>query len=153
MTFQKIIYLLSKYGKINRSHIVGDEKSEAYHRKHPDSHRRQRFVEGWVEFEDKRDAKTCVAQLNGRIVGGKKKSEFHDCMWTMKYLYGFKWPQLLEMLNYEKRLRMDKLKAEFTHSRKQDEKFLENVNKSNKHKMIEKRKKEKEEKEKEEKKN
>ena len=144
MTWQKIIYLLGQYGKINRSFIVGDEKSEAYHRKHPNSHKRQRFVEGWVEFEDKNDAKTCVAQLNGRIVGGKKKSEFHDYLWTLKYLKGFKWPQLEEMLSYEKRLRMDKLKSEFAHSRKEDEEYLEKVEKSNKHTIAVEKRKEKE---------
>ena len=48
------------------------------------------------------------------------------------------------MLSYEKRLRMDKLKSEFAHSRKEDEEYLEKVEKSNKHKIAVEKRKEKE---------
>ena len=78
----------------------------------------------------------------------------------MKYLHGFKWSQLMELMDYEKRVRQDKLKVEFSRSRKEDERYLENAAKSQRIKKMEEKRKEKamkkkmegEEKEKEEKK-
>ena len=125
MRWTQVIHKLKEFGEINHSHL-----QEA-----AGSSRRQKnqvkFVEGWVEFVNKKDAKTCASQLNGRIVGGKKSGKYRDYMWNMKYLHGFKWPQLLEMMNYEKHLRNDKLKSEFTKQKKQDERYLANVSKSN----------------------
>ena len=125
MRWTQVIQKLKEFGEINHSHL-----QEA-----AGSSRRQKnqvkFVEGWVEFVNKKDAKTCASQLNGRIVGGKKSGKYRDYMWNMKYLHGFKWPQLLEMMNYEKHLRNDKLKSEFTKQKKQDERYLANVSKSN----------------------
>ena len=146
MSWSHVMKLLGEYGEINRSHLVEEDKSITRRRKRSGGSKKVSFVEGWVEFANKKDAKTAVAQLNGRIVGGKKKSFFHDYIWTMKYLHGFKWPQLMELMDHEKRLRQDKLKAEFARSRKEDEKYLENAAKSQKINKIQEKRKEKKEK-------
>ena len=125
MNWSQVIQHLKVFGEINRSHLRKEDASASQRRKGHDN-----FTEGWVEFVNRKDAKMCVSQLNGRIVGGKKSGKFHDYIWTMKYLHGFKWPQLLELMNYEKHLRADKLKSEFSKLKKQDEKYLENVSKS-----------------------
>ena len=125
MNWSQVMQHLKVFGEINRSHLRKEDASASQRRK---GH--VNFTEGWVEFVNRKDAKMCVSQLNGRIVGGKKSGKFHDYIWTMKYLHGFKWPQLLELMNYEKRLRADKLKSEFSKLKKQDEKYLENVSKS-----------------------
>lgn len=138
--------LLGQFGEINRSHLVEEDKSVTRRRKRSGGSSKVCFKEGWVEFVNKRDAKTAVAQLNGRIVGGKKNNFFHDYIWTMKYLHGFKWSQLMELMDYEKRVRQDKLKVEFARSRKEDEKYLENAAKSQRIKKIQEKRKEKAEK-------
>ena len=125
MNWSQVIQHLKVFGEINRSHLRKEDASASQRRKGHDN-----FTEGWVEFGNRKDAKMCVSQLNGRSVGGKKSGKFHDYIWTMKYLHGFKWPQLLELMNYEKHLRADKLKSEFSKLKKQDEKYLENVSKS-----------------------
>ena len=125
MRWTQVMQKLKEFGEINHSHLQ-EAAGSSKRRKN-----QVKFVEGWVEFVNKKDAKTCASQLNGRIVGGKKSGKYRDYMWNMKYLHGFKWPQLLEMMNYEKHLRNDKLKSEFTKQRKQDEKYLANVMKSN----------------------
>ena len=125
MRWTEVMQRLKEFGEINHSHLQ-EAPGSSKRRKNQVS-----FSEGWVEFVNKKDAKTCASQLNGRIVGGKKSGKYRDYMWNMKYLHGFKWPQLLEMMNYEKHLRNDKLKLEFTKQRKQDEKYLANVSKSN----------------------
>ena len=143
MRWEKIIHLLRKYGDINRSHLVEEDPSITRYRKKHGGKGRPKFVEGWVEFVNKEDAKTAVSLLNGNIVGGKKSGYFHDCIWNMKYLKGFKWPQLMEMLAYEKRIRSEKLRAEFSASKKEDERYLENVQKSVVKEKIQKKKMEK----------
>ena len=125
MRWTQVMQKLKEFGEINHSHLQ-EAAGSSKRRKN-----QVKFVEGWVEFVNKKDAKTCASQLNGRIVGGKKSGKYRDFMWNMKYLHGFKWPQLLEMMNYEKHLRNDKLKSEFTKQKKQDEKYLANVLKSN----------------------
>ena len=54
------------------------------------------FAEGWVEFEDKRVAKSVAAQLNGNPMGGKRRSAYHYDLWCLKYLSRFKWDHLTE---------------------------------------------------------
>ena len=68
----------------------------------------KQFVEGWIEFADKKVAKNVssiaarrpdltlpldmqVARaLNNTLIGGKKRNFYHDDMWNLKYLKGFR---------------------------------------------------------------
>lgn len=143
MSWSQVMQLLGEYGEINRSHLVQEDKSITRRRKKRGGSNKPNFVEGWVEFVNKKDAKIAVAQLNGRVVGGKKSGFFHDFIWNMKYLHGFKWSQLMELMDYEKRVRQDKLKVEFSRSRKEDERYLENAAKSQRIKKMEEKRKEK----------
>lgn len=53
-----------------------------------------------------------VAQaLNNNIIGGKKRNFYHDDMWNLKYLKGFRWDHLTEKFAYERRVREAKLRA------------------------------------------
>jgi ESF2/ABP1 family protein len=45
------------------------------------------------------------------LIGGKKRSFYHDDMWNLKYLKGFKWDHLTEKFAYERRVREAKLRA------------------------------------------
>lgn len=84
-----------------------------------DKHREHRFAEGWVEFMDKKVARSVAEMLNANTigtsfpldsneqrecgltsfrVGGKKGSRFRDDVWTMKYLPRFRWDMLSEQV-------------------------------------------------------
>ncbi len=39
------------------------------------------FTEGWVEFTDKRVAKRTAVALNGRPIGGKRRSAYFEDLW------------------------------------------------------------------------
>ena len=54
------------------------------------------YVEGWVEFMDKKIAKKFVRRYNGEPIGGKKHNPFYEEIWCVKYLSKFKWDHLLE---------------------------------------------------------
>lgn len=59
------------------------------------------FTEGWIEFEDKRVAKQVAEMLNGKPMGGKRRSAYHYDLWCLKYLSRFKWDHLTEELGME----------------------------------------------------
>ena len=50
----------------------------------------KQFVEGWIEFANRKVARNVAQTLNNTRIGGKKRDYYHDDMWNMKYLKGFK---------------------------------------------------------------
>ena len=60
--------------------------------------RKRNYTEGWVEFMDKRVAKATALALNNTQIGGKKNHYYHDDLWNMKYLSGFRWSHLTEKI-------------------------------------------------------
>jgi ESF2/ABP1 family protein len=60
------------------------------------SKRGKSFSEAWIEFEDKKEAKSLAELFNGKPMGGKRRSKYHDELWTLKYLPKFKWDHLTE---------------------------------------------------------
>lgn len=65
---------------------------------HSGGNRKKIFVEAWVEFRDKVDAKRVASVLNNSPIGGKKRDRYHDDLWNVKYLSKFKWHHLKEKL-------------------------------------------------------
>ena len=59
---------------------------------------RKQFTEGWVEFADKKIAKAVARTLNNTSMGGKKAGFYHDDLWNVQYLKGFKWTHLTEQI-------------------------------------------------------
>lgn len=90
----KVRHLLSVFGEINRIFLVPEDPKAHKARVKQGGNKKKKFIEGWVEFVDKKKAKLCVETLNAQIVGGKIGSYYHDDMWNMKYLQGFKWGDL-----------------------------------------------------------
>jgi len=77
--------------------LVADPKRAHLRRKYT-STKKAHFTEGWVEFMDKRVARTVAEMLNGQPIGGKKGTRFRDDVWTLKYLPRFKWNMLTEQI-------------------------------------------------------
>jgi ESF2/ABP1 family protein len=85
------------------------------------------FLDGWVEFTSKREAKLAAETLNGKNIGGKKGNYYYDDVWNLKYLKGFKWRHLTEQIANENAERSARLRAETTRERKEAREFLRNV--------------------------
>ncbi len=105
--------------------------------------RKKKYTEGWVEFAEKEQAKQVAAHVNGTLVGGKKRNFYHDDMWTMKYLRGFKWRHLTEKLAFERRVREQRLRVEMMQAKKENAAFVSLVEKKKELLGMEARKKEK----------
>lgn len=103
------------------------------------------FTEGWVEFEDKADAKRVAAMLNGQQMGGKRRSAHYFDLWNIKYLPKFKWDHLTEEINYQKAVREQKLAAEVSAAKRERDFYLSRVDKAKAVEAIKERKKRKRE--------
>ncbi|KAL1984522.1 hypothetical protein VTN96DRAFT_9022 [Rasamsonia emersonii] len=114
------------FGPINRVFLTPAVPSTSGSKR---SNRRKMYTDGWVEFESKKTAKICAETLNANIVGGRKGGWYHDDVWNMKYLKGFKWDDLMEQMQRERSEREARRRIEDARARKEDKVFLAGVEK------------------------
>ena len=94
--------MLEKRFKVGRIYLETEPEGATRMRAKSGGNRSVKYIEGWIEFERKKDAKLCALGCNGQLIGGKKqKNRWHDDTWCMKYLSGFKWSNLTEKLAYD----------------------------------------------------
>lgn len=130
----KLRSLLTPYGPINRIFLTPEDPSAHSARVRSGGNKKRSYVDGWVEFCSKQDAKMVAETLNTRIIGGKKGGFYHDDVWNIKYLKGFKWNHLTEQIANENAERAARLRSEIARARKEDREFLRNVGRA---KMLE----------------
>ena len=92
----KVQHLLEQYGKVTNLHCVEEDRSLRRRRKKAGGNSKKNYVEGWIEYENKKIAKNVARCLNNTQIGGKKTSYYYHDIWNMKYLRGFKWRHLTE---------------------------------------------------------
>ncbi|OSS45893.1 hypothetical protein B5807_09631 [Epicoccum nigrum] len=124
--------LLTPYGAVGRIFLTPEDSTSRTQRLRGGGTRRKLFLDGWVEFTHKRDAKFVAENLNAQTMGGKKRGRWHDEVWNIKYLKGVKWAHLVEQIQNENAERAARLRFEIAQSRKENKKFLENVERGKK---------------------
>lgn len=132
--------ILQKHAPIKRIFLEPEDASVRRRRISAGGGSGERFIEGWVEFYNKKDAKNLALLLNGSRVGPKKSSRFYEDRWVMKYLSGFTWEMLREKTHAERRQRESKLKLLLAKDKKNDEEFLKKLAHSKKIRAIDERK-------------
>ncbi|CAI2376667.1 unnamed protein product [Moneuplotes crassus] len=101
-----------------------------------------KFKEGWIEFADKKVAKEVARCLNGQLVGGKKRHNLNrDDTWLMRYLPKFKWENLKEKFEYDKKVREERLKMSLSQAKREQNFYLEKAEISKKVKYATERQK------------
>ncbi|KAF8075866.1 hypothetical protein FPV67DRAFT_386803 [Lyophyllum atratum] len=123
----KVRHLMSMHGEIGRVYLQQEDAKRAYLRKKYTATKKAHFTEGWVEFKDKKIARTTAEMLNAQPIGGKKGTRWRDDIWTMKYLPKFKWNMLTEQVAHEAAIHAAKLRVELSHSRTEQQEYLKNV--------------------------
>lgn len=126
--------LLTPYGEIGRIFLTPEDSVQHQRRVRSGGNKKKSFVDGWVEFIDKKNAKIVAESLNSNIVGGKKGSFYYDDVWNMKYLKGFKWHHLTDQIANENAERAARLRAEISKTRRENKKFVDDIDRA---KMLE----------------
>ncbi len=121
------------------------DAKRAYLRRKFTSTKKVHYTEGWVEFKDKKVARSVAEMLNAQPIGGKKGTRWRDDIWTMKYLPKFKWYMLTEQvgewssffiswlcllivnLAHETAVHAAKLRVELSQSKNEQQQYLKNV--------------------------
>ena len=114
----KVRALLEVYGEITRLYLSEEDKTARKRRKQSGGNGSKQFVEGWVEFADKKIAKSVALSLNNTNIAPNKGDFYHDDTWNIKYLKKFKWEYLTEKFAYERRVREQKLNAAMLKAKK-----------------------------------
>ncbi|KAJ1490473.1 hypothetical protein T484DRAFT_1613955, partial [Baffinella frigidus] len=126
----KIRTLLRKYGEVNRVYLTPEDPAMRKRRVAKGGNKRLNYVDGWIEFLDKRDAKRAANELNTQAIGGKATSFYAADLWNLKYLSKFKWNHLTEKIAYDNLVRRQKLQAEISQAKKEKDFYLEKVEQS-----------------------
>jgi ESF2/ABP1 family protein len=130
----KLRSLLEPYGAINRIFLTPEDPASHTRRVRNGGNKKRSFVDGWVEFVNKADAKQACELLNARTIGGKKGTYYHDDVWNLLYLKGFKWNNLTEQIAAENAERASRMRAEISKTAKENKEFVQNVERA---KMLE----------------
>ena len=120
-------HLLSIHGTITRLFLTPEPPSSYTSRKKSGGNKKRSFIDGWIEFSRRRDAKICVEAINGQIVGGKKGGWYRDDVWNAKYLKGFAWEDLMESVRREDREREEKIRVGIRREGRERKEFLRGV--------------------------
>lgn len=123
----KLRSLLEPFGAINRIFLAPEDPTSHTRRVKAGGNKKRLYTEGWVEFVKKKDAKSVCELLNARIIGGKKGNYYHDDIWNLLYLKGFKWHHLTEQISAENAERTSRMRAEIGKATKENKDFVRNV--------------------------
>jgi ESF2/ABP1 family protein len=125
-------HFLSPFAPSGLGRIFLTPEDPTIHRQRVKSggNKKRSFLDGWVEFVSKKEAKVAVETLNTKTIGGKKGGYYHDDVWNLKYLKGFKWRHLTEQIANENAERSARLRAEGARERREVREFLVNVEKA-----------------------
>lgn len=123
----KLRSLLEPYGTINRTFLAPEDPAAHARRVRAGGNKKRFYTEAWVEFVNKKDAKAACELLNAHIIGGKKGSYYHDDIWNLVYLKGFKWHNLTEQIAAENAERASRMRAEISKSTRENKEFVQNV--------------------------
>jgi ESF2/ABP1 family protein len=136
--------LLTPYGAIGKIFLTPEPAHSRTQRLRGGGTRRKLFLDGWVEFIHKKDAKFVADNLNAQTMGGKKRGRWHDEVWNIKYLSGIKWNHLVETIQNENAERAARMRVELSRGRSENKAFLQNLEMGKMISGIEAKKKEKE---------
>ena len=131
---EKVRHLLSKHGEVLRIYLAPEDPAIRKKRKLMGGNKRQSYVDGWVEFADKKVARQVVSMLNTRPIGGKQASFYSSDLWSLKYLSKFKWHHLTEKIAHDNAVRKHKLQTEVAQAKRERDFFLDKVEQSKKQK-------------------
>lgn len=138
MNVSKIRDFYSKFD-VERIYLTPDTRSAAKNDGKKKESKRRLYKDGWIEFKDKRVARMVAENFNGLQVGGKKGSYNYYDTWNVRYLPKFKWDNLTERIEYDRRIRVAEFNQKLSQSKKEHDFIIGNIDKAKTTKEILKR--------------
>jgi len=137
MTIKLVKEKLEEFGEINRTYFEHSEAEKKMGKKFVS------LCEGWVEFKDRKYAKSVAMYLNNTKVGGKKKLPWSNCTWNIKYLSKFKFGDIQAEKDLKKALHESRMRAEIDQVKKEANFYASNYEQSQRLHKIKKKEEEK----------
>ncbi|XP_954419.1 uncharacterized protein TA21300 [Theileria annulata] len=140
MGLSKLRSYFSNFGTLGKIYAHPESVGEYNKRIKMGGNKRLKFTHGWIQFSDKRVAKSVAKLLNNKPVFDKRHSFWREDLWNIKYLPKFKWRHLVEYWSNNKRERKEKLHAVLAKERKRNFHYLEQLEQEKKEHHIENKK-------------
>lgn len=142
MSYKKIRKLFAEFGDVDNIYLAPEPKINRIRRKKAGGNKRKSYVEGWIEFKDKKVAKYVATTFNSAQTGGKKRHNFYrEDTWSIKYLSKFTWEHLQSKIEFDTHLAEQEIRNEITNDRKAGRFFAQQVEKAREIEGIKKKRK------------
>lgn len=117
--------LLAPHGIILRVFLTPEPHSIYLKRRSLGGNKKRSFIDGWVEFSRRKDAKICAEALNATTVGGR--GWYGDDVWNIRYLKKFTWEDLMGGVRREEREREERIRVGLGREGRERAEFLRGV--------------------------
>lgn len=117
--------LLSPHGTILRIFLTPEPHSTYLKRRSLGGNKKRSFIDGWVEFTRRKDAKICAEALNATTFGGR--GWYGDDVWNIRYLKKFTWEDLMGGVRQEEREREERIRVGLGREGRERAEFLKGV--------------------------
>lgn len=117
--------LLSPHGIILRIFLTPEPHSIYLKRRSLGGNKKRSFIDGWVEFSRRKDARICAEALNATTIGGR--GWYGDDVWNIRYLKKFTWEDLMGGVRREEREREERIRVGLGREGRERAEFLRGV--------------------------
>lgn len=117
--------LLSPHGIILRIFLTPEPHSIYLKRRSLGGNKKRSFIDGWVEFSQRKDARICAEALNATTIGGR--GWYRDDVWNIRYLKKFTWEDLMGGVRREEREREERIRVGLGREGRERAEFLKGV--------------------------
>lgn len=120
--------LLSQHGSITRLFLTPEPPSSYLGRRARGGNKKKSYIDGWVEFASRRDARVCTEAINAQTIG-RKAGFYGNDVWNARFLKGFSWTDLMAGARAEEREREERVKVGLGRELRERKAFLSAVEK------------------------
>ncbi|KAF8818517.1 putative pre-rRna-processing protein [Cardiosporidium cionae] len=130
MGISKLRHYMEQFGDIGRIYLTPEDPVTYRKRRRAKGCKKIKYVDGWIEFQDRKLAKKVAEALNGQSIGGKKCHNFwRDDIWNIRYIPKFKWHNLTEHSVYKSFVRQERLRTQLSQVHRENQFYVDQVNK------------------------
>eukprot|EP00339_Tiarina_fusa_P011514 CAMPEP_0117057118 /NCGR_PEP_ID=MMETSP0472-20121206/39641_1 /TAXON_ID=693140 ORGANISM="Tiarina fusus, Strain LIS" /NCGR_SAMPLE_ID=MMETSP0472 /ASSEMBLY_ACC=CAM_ASM_000603 /LENGTH=256 /DNA_ID=CAMNT_0004773853 /DNA_START=3 /DNA_END=769 /DNA_ORIENTATION=+ len=124
---EKVRYIMSQFGEVDRIYLTAESSERKNARKKRGGTKKTCYLDGWVEFKDKKIAKRVALTLNATKVGGNKRNFHAEFIWNIRYLSKFKWNHLTEHKRRKDQTRQDKVRTILSEAKRENDVYMQRV--------------------------